>query len=58
MFQYIPNFKASSAVIWSPVRHISIALDFPTALGKRCVPPAPGIVPGKYNLYIRKLQIL
>ena len=28
-----------------PVRHMSIALDLPTARVKRCVPPAPGITP-------------
>ena len=40
-----PALSASSASIIRPVKHISIALDFPTNLVRRCVPPAPGIVP-------------
>lgn len=36
-----PDFNASSADMGFPVNIISIANDFPTALGRRCVPPAP-----------------
>jgi hypothetical protein len=32
-----------------PVRTISIALDLPTILGRRWVPPAPGMVPIKIS---------
>mmetsp|Transcript_12457 Transcript_12457/g.50101 ORF Transcript_12457/g.50101 Transcript_12457/m.50101 type:complete len:241 (-) Transcript_12457:150-872(-) len=40
-----PAASASSASIMTPVRHISIALDLPTARTSRCVPPAPGMMP-------------
>ena len=37
--------SASSASIIRPVRHISIALDLPTARVSRCEPPMPGATP-------------
>ena len=37
----VPDFCASSADMGSPVNTISMARDFPTARGSRCVPPAP-----------------
>eukprot|EP01139_Manchomonas_bermudensis_P014395 Amastigsp_a508445_28.p2 type:complete len:117 gc:universal Amastigsp_a508445_28:672-322(-) len=40
-----PHALASSAVIKSPVRQSSMALDLPTARVSRWVPPAPGMVP-------------
>ena len=39
----VPKFLASSADIGSPVKIISMARDFPTARGRRCVPPAPKV---------------
>ena len=46
-----PHFNASYAVIGSPVRTISIALNFPTALVNLTVPPAPGITPSLISGY-------
>ena len=40
-----PARSASVASIMRAVKHMSIALLFDTALGRRCVPPAPGMVP-------------
>lgn len=40
----LPASFASTAEIRSPVRTISIARDFPTALVNLCVPPAPGAI--------------
>ena len=40
-----PERSASAASIIRPVKHISIALDFPTKRVSRCVPPNPGITP-------------
>ena len=40
----LPSFSASWAVMGNPVKHISIALDFPMLRIRRWVPPAPGIV--------------
>ena len=40
-----PHRSASSAVIIRPVSTISMALAFPTARVRRCVPPAPGMTP-------------
>src|SRR3954463_16101938 len=40
-----PARSASAASIMRPVRHKSIALALPIKRGRRCVPPAPGIVP-------------
>ena len=45
----VPDFCASSADIGSPVKIISMARDFPTARGRRCVPPAP--TKKKKNVY-------
>ena len=39
----LPQFLASSADIGSPVKIISMARDFPTARGRRWVPPAPKV---------------
>ena len=39
----VPEFFASSADIGSPVKIISMARDFPTARGRRWVPPAPKV---------------
>ena len=44
-YETSPNFKASYADIGSPVKHISIAFDFPTADVRRTVPPDPGNMP-------------
>lgn len=42
---YIPRFKASVAVkLTEPVKTISMALDLPTALTRRWVPPAPKLI--------------
>ncbi|MNT42282.1 hypothetical protein D3C72_1786990 [compost metagenome] len=40
-----PARSASIASIMRPVNAMSMAFDLPTARGKRCVPPAPGITP-------------
>ena len=40
-----PQRSASVASIMRPVSTMSIAFDLPTKRGRRCVPPAPGIVP-------------
>ena len=40
-----PSALASGAIIMSPVSINSIALAFPINLGKRCVPPKPGMMP-------------
>mmetsp|Transcript_7532 Transcript_7532/g.24830 ORF Transcript_7532/g.24830 Transcript_7532/m.24830 type:complete len:202 (+) Transcript_7532:3-608(+) len=40
-----PACWASSAEIWRAVRHISMARLLPTERTRRCVPPAPGMMP-------------
>jgi len=40
-----PQRSASSASIMRPVKHISMDLDFPIILVRRCDPPAPGQMP-------------
>ena len=40
-----PARSASAASIMRAVSTISMALAFPTARGRRCVPPAPGMMP-------------
>ena len=41
----IPSCRAKSALIRVPVQMSSIDFSMPINLGKRCVPPAPGIIP-------------
>ncbi|MCY1378953.1 hypothetical protein D9M69_666270 [compost metagenome] len=40
-----PARSASVASIMRAVSTMSMALDLPTARGRRCVPPAPGMMP-------------
>ena len=40
-----PARSASAASIMRPVSTMSIAFALPTARGRRCVPPAPGMMP-------------
>ncbi len=41
----IPNSRASRAETELPLAHISTALATPANRGRRCVPPAPGMMP-------------
>src|SRR5688572_8152441 len=45
-----PNDLASRPLTVSPVRHISMALVTPTAGDRRCVPPAPGMIPRRTSV--------
>ena len=41
----MPSLRASAALIRTPPQINSIDFSIPTNLGRRCVPPAPGIIP-------------
>ena len=41
----MPSLRASAALIRTPPQINSIDFSMPINLGKRCVPPAPGIIP-------------